>query len=209
MNRVFFFIFSLLLSFSLLANSTVFVVNDQGIIRSDKIANNDKNIIKTVGKNQRLQRLTMHYSGWSLVALDGLNGWILSENLTTVSPTLSDNNPNKTVEFYQRMSNELKSKVNLLERENTRLSTLVTDLNSKIKALSLSHKALKNTSESTNVLTKVTNIDNKSPASIVDKLSVNWVYLGVILSIVFLLSLFLVYNKNKRRHFDLNTIKRH
>ena len=205
MNRVFFFIFSLLLSFSLLANSTVFVVNDQGIIRSDKIANNDKNIIKTVGKNQRLQRLTMHYSGWSLVALDGLNGWILSENLTTVSPTLSDNNPNKTVEFYQRMSNELKSKVNLLERENTRLSTLVTDLNSKIKVLSL----LKNTSESTNVLTKVTNIDNKTPASIVDKLSVNWVYLGVILSIVFLLSLFLVYNKNKRRHFDLNTIKRH
>ena len=205
MNRVFFFIFSLLLSFSLLANSTVFVVNDQGIIRSDKIANNDKNIIKTVGKNQRLQRLTMHYSGWSLVALDGLNGWILSENLTTVSPTLSDNNLNKTVEFYQQISNELKSKVNLLERENTRLSALVTDLNSKIKVLSL----LKNTSESTNVLTKVTNIDNKTPASIVDKLSVNWVYLGVILSIVFLLSLFLVYNKNKRRHFDLNTIKRH
>lgn len=205
MNRVFFFIFSLLLSFSLLANSTVFVVNDQGVIRSDKIANNDKNIIKTVGKNQRLQRLTMHYSGWSLVALDGLNGWILSENLTTVSPTLSDNNLNKTVEFYQQISNELKSKVNLLERENTRLSALVTDLNSKIKVLSL----LKNTSESTNVLTKVTNIDNKTPASIVDKLSVNWVYLGVILSIVFLLSLFLVYNKNKRRHFDLNTIKRH
>ncbi len=209
MNRVFFFIFSLLLSFSLLASSTVFVVNDQGVIRSDKIAINDKNIIKTVGKNQRLQRLTMHYSGWSLVALDDLNGWILSENLTTVSPTLSDNNPNKTVEFYQQVSNDLKSKVNLLERENTRLSALVTNLNGKIKALTLNHKVLKNTPESASVLTKVTNIDNKNPASIVDKLSINWVYLGVILSIALLLFLFLIYNKNKRRHFDLNTIKRH
>lgn len=224
MNRVFFFIFSLLLSFSLLANSTVFVVNDQGVIRSDRVAINDKNIIKTIGKNQKLQRLTMHYSGWSLVTLDGVNGWILSENLTTESPTLPNNNSNTTAEFYQKMSNNFKIEVaaltqkkSILERENTRLSILVTDLNNKIKALNLNYKVLKNTPEAASVLKASTNIDNKNPTpkdehpdnSIVDSLSDNWIYLSIALLIVLLLAVFSIYNKNKRQHFDLNTIRRH
>ncbi|ALE53158.1 hypothetical protein SP60_08145 [Candidatus Thioglobus autotrophicus] len=223
MNRVFFFIFSLLLSFSLLANSTVFVVNDQGVIRSDRVAINDKNIIKTIGKNQRLQRLTMHYSGWSLVTLDGVNGWILSENLTTESPALPNDNSSTTAEFYQKMSNNFKSEVaaltqkkSLLERENTRLSTLVADLNNKIKALSSNHEALKNTPEATSVLKISTDIDSKNltfkdeyPTSIVDGLNDNWIYLSITLLIALLLAVFSIYNKNKRQHFDLNTIRRH
>jgi hypothetical protein len=96
MSRFFFLIFSLLLSFSTLASSTVFAINDDSVIRSDRANLNNKNVIKVVGKDQPLQRLTMHYSGWSFVSLDGLNGWILSEKLTSTPPISDENNTKKT-----------------------------------------------------------------------------------------------------------------
>jgi len=88
MNKIFSFIFLLLLSVNSLANTTVFVINDNTVIRSDRSDADSKNIIKNVMKDQQLQRLTMHYSGWSLVSLEDVSGWILSDRLTTTPPVL-------------------------------------------------------------------------------------------------------------------------
>ncbi|MBT3447018.1 MAG: hypothetical protein HN441_03815, partial [Candidatus Thioglobus sp.] len=53
MNKIFSFIFLLLLSVNSLANTTVFVINDNTVIRSDRSDADSKNIIKNVMKDQQ------------------------------------------------------------------------------------------------------------------------------------------------------------
>ena len=216
MNKVFFFIFSLLLSFSLLANSFVFVVSDQGIIRSDRISINDENIIRIVGKNQQLQRLTMHYSGWSLVTLDDITGWILSDSVTSSEPALSEKKSTQALEQLNSRLTELAQSNALLNDKNLSLQSKIAKLNDTIKLLKDKQLKTANSSGmkefSKNLSTSDTkkSTPNSSPtASFMFSFKNNWVYLGVVFLMILSFAFFFIYSRSKRRHFDLNTIRRH
>lgn len=216
MNKVFFFIFSLLLSFSLLANSFVFVVSDQGIIRSDRISINDENIIRIVGKNQQLQRLTMHYSGWSLVTLDDITGWILSDSVTSSEPALSEKKSTQALEQLNSRLTELAQSNALLNDKNLSLQSEIAKLNDTIKLLKDKQPETANSSGMKEFSKKLSTSDtkkstpNSSPtASFMFSFKNNWIYLGVVFLMILSFAFFFIYSRSKRRHFDLNTIRRH
>ena len=262
MNKIFSFIFLLLLSVNSLANTTVFVINDNTVIRSDRSDADSKNIIKNVMKDQQLQRLTMHYSGWSLVSLEDVSGWILSDRLTTTPPVLittdSNNNIDQIVELNKELA-QLKDNIealtqqnSLLKNDNTKLNNhllelkqMVSDLTQKnmllksdnsqlntdiegfkgdTKSLNIEHKVQKNSLELDKKSTivdeplsdlKPTNLaksslkDTATSISFIDNLNTNWIYVGIAILLGLVLIVFSIYNNNKRRHFDLNTIRRH
>jgi regulator of replication initiation timing len=226
MSRFFFLIFSLLLSFSTLASSTVFAINDDSVIRSDRANLNNKNVIKVVGKNQPLQRLTMHYSGWSFVSLDGLNGWILSEKLTSTPPISDENNTKKipnALAIQEKLLAQLKDKIqtltqknSLLESENNRLNTHIVKLKADLKASNSVFEQMESSTNTDETSPKLENSDDLVPLSqdnyffsFMGNFNTNWIYLSVAILVVLLIAIFSIYSKNKRRHFDLNTIKRH
>jgi hypothetical protein len=212
----------LLLSYSSLANSTVFAINNDSAIRSERTNLNNENVIKVVGKNQPLQRLTMHYSGWSLVNIDDLNGWILSEKLTSIPPISDLKNINKTPDtlvIQEKLLAQLKDKIqtltqknSLLESENNRLNTHIVKLNADLKT---SNSAFEQLEKDQNP-PKLENSDDLAPLSkdnsffsFMGILNINWIYLSVTILIVLLTAIFFIYSKNKRQHFNLNTIRRH
>jgi TolA-binding protein len=263
MNKLFSLIFLLLLSVSSLASTTVFVINDNNVIRSDRSDANSKNIIKNVAKNQQLQRLTMHYSGWSLVSLDDVSGWILSDRLTTTTPPVvidvdsknntakiellnkeltqskdkiegltqqnsllkSDNTQlNTRLLELEKIVNKLTQKNALLEGDNTQLNADIEAFKANIKPLDVKSKELKNSLELGKKPVKVGkslpdsevgSLDNSAKKDVavsaffIGNLNANWIYIGAAILFGFILIVFSIYNNNKRRHFDLNTIRRH
>ncbi|MDC3266241.1 hypothetical protein OAU67_02420, partial [Candidatus Thioglobus sp.] len=199
-----------------------FAINDDSAIRSERTNLNNENVIKIIGKNQPLQRLTMHYSGWSLVSIDDLNGWILSEKLTSIPPISDLKNINKasdTLVTQEKLLAQLKDKMQtltqknfLLESENNRLNTYIVKLNADLKTSNSTFEHLEKDQnppklENSDDLVPLTN-DN-SFFSFMGILNINWIYLSVTILIVLLTAIFFIYSKNKRQHFDLNTIKRH
>jgi len=231
MSRFFFLIFSLLLSFGSLASSTVFAINDDSVIRSERTNLNNENVIKIVGKSQPLQRLTMHYSGWSFVNLDDISGWILSEKLTSIPPISDKNNTNKTpntLVIQEKLLGQFKEKIqtlthknSLLESENNRLNAYIVKLKSDFKASNTAYKQLEGATyiDKTSISEaspKLENSDAVGPLSkdnsffsFMSDLNTNWIYLSVATLIALLVAIFFIFSKNKRRHFDLNTIRRH
>jgi hypothetical protein len=251
------FIFTLFVSVNIWANSTVYVVNDNSFIRSSKTDSNDQNILKTVDKDQSLQRLTMHYSGWSLVVIEDINGWILSSSLSSNPPVVNNAVSMaiiKTAEYEKelqaltsKLSNSHK-KLAQFEQSNTKLSTTIVTLTASIDALSLENSTLKRSLElhsksavdlikvnkNPNKLSENSLKDSNSNKNTIDKIKskgdsdeiianaakssdsikdtvesiVNWIYIGVIAVIILLLVFIAIYNNNKRRHFDLNTLRR-
>jgi hypothetical protein len=228
MQARFLLIFSLLLSANLWANSAVFVVNDDSKIRSSKFEQNSKNILKIVNQNQKLQRLTMHYSGWSLVSVDDINGWILSSNVTSQAPIIKpksvlnlDTNNEKYKIKITALSAELlnaENNITLLEQSNIKLIADISALNASINTLTQDNlasnqaasvfKSTTNTSESVNteILNPVYN-DIKED-SLMKILIANWIYFSVAIVAILLLISFLIVNRNRRRHFDLNSLRR-
>ena len=226
MSRFFFLVFSLLLSFNSLAISTVFTINDGDAIRSDRVNLDDKNIIKIIGKDQSLQRLSMHYSGWSLVSIDDVNGWILSEKLTSIPPISDENNTNEAANLLvikENLSRQFKEKIKILtqknsslEAENTRLNAYIVELKAEIEATNLVYTQPEGTPKNEEVLSKLENSSdveslskNDSPFSFMSSLKTNWIYLSIAILIVLLMAIFSIYSKNKRRYSNLNTIRRH
>lgn len=231
MSRFFFLIFSLLLSFGSLASSTVFAINDDSVIRSERTNLNNENVIKIVGKSQPLQRLTMHYSGWSFVNLDDISGWILSEKLTSIPPISDKNNTNKTpntLVIQEKLLGQFKEKIqtltqknSLLEGENNRLNAYIVKLKADFKASNTAYKQLEGATyiDKTSISEaspKLENSDAVGPLSkdnslfsFMSDLNTNWIYLSVATLIALLVAIFFIFSKNKRRHFDLNTIRRH
>lgn len=222
MSRFFFLIFSLLLSFSSLASSTVFAINDDSVIRSDRANLNNKNVIKVVGKDQPLQRLTMHYSGWSFVSLDGLNGWILTEKLTSTPPISDENNTKKipnALAIQEKLLGEFKENIkilthknSLLEIENNHLNAYIVKLKADLKASNSTFEQLEKDKNSP----KLENSDDVDPLSqdnylfsFMGNFNTNWIYLSAAILIILLIAIFSIYRNNKHRHFDLNTIRRH
>lgn len=85
MKKIYLFFAAFLISYSVLAISQVYVINDNTPL---KVENNNKAATLTsLAKNTELSRLTMHYSGWSQVSTNNnLVGWIPSDQLSTIAP---------------------------------------------------------------------------------------------------------------------------
>jgi hypothetical protein len=228
MQARFLLIFSLLLSANLWANSAVFVVNDDSKIRSSKSEESSKNILKIVNQNQQLQRLTMHYSGWSLVAVDDINGWILSSNVTSQAPIIKpkpalnlDTNNEKYKIKITALSAELlnaENNITLLEQSNTKLIADISTLNASINTLTQDNLALNQAAsvfKSATNLSEAVNTETLNPVNneikedfLMNILIANWIYFSVAIAATFLLISFLIVNRNRRRHFDLNSLRR-
>ena len=263
------FIFTLFLSVNVWANSTVYVVDDNTVVRSTKSEVNDQNILKTINKDQSLQRLTMHYSGWSLVTIDDIDGWVLSSHLTSQAPTAIINvdysvaaeaaQYKKELQALTFKLSEANQKIIQFKESSVQISNTVATLTASIDALSLENSTLKRSlemqSKSVIDLIKVNKNpnepsenslkDSNSNKNTIDKIKtkgnsdikinskviksdeitanavkssdsfkdtaesiVNWIYIGIVAIIILLLVFIAIYNNNKRRHFDLNTLRR-
>ncbi len=211
------------------------------MIRSDRDGTHDKNIVKIVNKDQQVQRLTMHYSGWSLVSLESVNGWILSSELSTIAPISTDNSSiDKTLEdgkIHQQEVEKLKLKISTLLKnndsllaKNTQISTENTRLIAKNKLLNTSIETLnsdlktlkvKNTQEKVLNPTLEKQVDNSKAsqdAVIVEKkdsgvnisniFAINWLYIITALLVILAAIALSFFNRNKRRHSDLNILRR-
>ena len=89
MKKITFFITLLFLSFSVFSASNVYTLQGNTALRLDNTSKSK--LLKTLPKDTKLQRLTMHYSGWSQVVLGDLHGWILSDQLTKTAPKNNTN----------------------------------------------------------------------------------------------------------------------
>lgn len=240
MKARFLFVFSLLLSVGVWANSTVFVLEDNTAIRSSKSEENSNNILKVISKDQQLQRSTMHYSGWSLVEIDDINGWIPSAVLTDVAPNKLEKNTNndallKELGHYKKKAKDLSDKLleadqklkdlqASYEKSNNTITKLTTDL----EALTLENKHLLKIkseakkvkiSQEKKVKQKPKSANNNAPAIANNEanlakgvtttpFNMNWVYAAAGAFGIVVLLFFSIYNRNKRRHFDLGTLRR-
>ena len=121
----------LFLSFGVFSASSVYTVQDDTALRSDKSSNSK--VLKVLVKDTRLQRLTMHYSGWSKVDLKGLNGWVLSSHLTKTMPENTRNIVAKSGvksdnSKYIKQINNLKESLEKSQLKNKNLSSEIVDI---------------------------------------------------------------------------------
>jgi uncharacterized protein YgiM (DUF1202 family) len=127
MRKITFFITLLFLSFSVLSASNVYTLHDNTALRLDNTSKSK--LLKTLPKDTKLKRLTMHYSGWSQVVLGGLQGWTLSDHLTKTTPKnntniLAGSNTNK----YSNQIENLKKSLENLQLKNNDLSSKIVDM---------------------------------------------------------------------------------
>ena len=131
MKKILFFIALSFLSFGVISASSVYTVQDNTALRLDKMPKSK--VLITLSKDTKLQRLTMHFSGWSQVKVNGMSGWILSDKLTQVTPKIvinmstkssvnSDNNK------HSKQINNLKKSLAKLQLENKALSSTIADI---------------------------------------------------------------------------------
>ncbi|RUM82322.1 MAG: hypothetical protein DSZ16_02535 [Candidatus Thioglobus sp.] len=143
MKKITFFISLLFLSFGVFSASNVYTLQDNTALRLDNTSKSK--LLKTLLKDTKLKRLTMHYSGWSQVVLGGLQGWILSDQLTKTTPknntnTLAKSNTKAGDNNHSVQIENLKKSLEKLQLKNK-------DLSSKIVAM----KALNSESTTTDL----------------------------------------------------------
>ena len=168
MRKITFFITLLFLSFSVFSASNVYTLHDNTALRLDNTSKSK--LLKTLPKDTKLKRLTMHYSGWSQVVLDGLQGWTLSDHLTKTTPENNTNilagfntnnnsnqieNLKKSLENLQLKNNDLSSKIVDMKAFNSESTTKITADLSMLKqrnaALSTRNNDLQSQVDSTDV----------------------------------------------------------
>ena len=168
MRKITFFITLLFLSFSVFSASNVYTLHDNTALRLDNTSKSK--LLKTLPKNTKLKRLTMHYSGWSQVVLGGLQGWTLSDHLTKTTPKNNTNilpgfntnnnsnqieNLKKSLENLQLKNNDLSSKIVDMKAFNSESTTKITADLSMLKqrnaALSTRNNDLQSQVDSTDV----------------------------------------------------------
>ena len=131
MRKIPFFITLLFLSFSVFSASNVYTLQDNTALRLDNTSKSK--LLKTLSKDTKLQRLTMHYSGWSQVVLDGLQGWILSDQLTKTAPKNNTNTLAKSTtkagdNNHSIQIENLKKSLEKLQLKNKDLSSKIVDI---------------------------------------------------------------------------------
>ena len=167
MKKITFFITLLFLSFSVLSASNVYTLHDNTALRLDNTSKSK--LLKTLPKDTKLKRLTMHYSGWSQVVLGGLQGWTLSDHLTKTTPTNNTNilagfntnnhsnqieNLKKSLENLQLKNNDLSSKIVDMKAFNSKSTAITADLSmlkQRNAALSTRNNDLQSQVDSTDV----------------------------------------------------------
>ena len=168
MRKITFFITLLFLSFSVLSASNVYTLHDNTALRLNNTSKSK--LLKTLPKDTKLKRLTMHYSGWSQVVLGGLQGWTLSDHLTKTTPKNNTNilpgfntnnnsnqieNLKKSLENLQLKNNDLSSKIVDMKAFNSESTTKITADLSMLKqrnaALSTRNNDLQSQVDSTDV----------------------------------------------------------
>ena len=131
MRKIPFFITLLFLSFSVFSASNVYTLQDNTALRLDNTSKSK--LLKTLSKDTKLQRLTMHYSGWSQVVLGGLQGWILSDQLTKTAPKNNTNTLAKSTtkagdNNHSIQIENLKKSLEKLQLKNKDLSSKIVDI---------------------------------------------------------------------------------
>ena len=131
MRKITFFITLLFLSFSVFSASNVYTLQDNTALRLDNTSKSK--LLKTLSKDTKLQRLTMHYSGWSQVVLGGLQGWILSDQLTKTAPKNNTNTLAKSTtkagdNNHSIQIENLKKSLEKLQLKNKDLSSKIVDI---------------------------------------------------------------------------------
>jgi uncharacterized protein YgiM (DUF1202 family) len=132
MKKILFFIALSFLSFGVISASSVYTVQDNTALRLDKTPKSK--VLKTLSKDTKLQRLTMHFSGWSQVKVNGImSGWILSDKLTQVAPKIVINMSTKSSvnsdnNNYSKQIKNLKKSLVKLQLENKVLSSTIADI---------------------------------------------------------------------------------
>jgi SH3 domain protein len=155
MKKITFFITLLFLSFSVFSVSNVYTLQGNTALRLDNTSKSK--LLKTLSKDTKLQRLTMHYSGWSQVILGSLQGWILSDQLTKTAPKndvyiLAKSNTKSGNNKHSDLIENLEESLEKLQLENK-------DLSSKIVHM----KAL-NTESTTKITTDLSALQQKNTA---------------------------------------------
>lgn len=217
-KNLFLLFFTLLLSFSAFSQSAVYVTEDQTHLRSDRSNTSDKNIILTLSKNQKLNRLIMHYSGWSEVSIDGKTGWILSSKLTADAPkNIAFSEPSSPavnlaenpayIESLEKLKT-LESNIERLSKENFSLSSQVIDLKETNKqnttALQKRYTDLeaKNQQLIQKNIALNSQLDSASKDELIDTLLK--IFFGLIIGIIFSFLVAKIIEKRKR---SFNTIR--
>ena len=131
MKKILFFIALSFLSFGVISASSVYIVQDNTALRLDKMPKSK--VLITLSKDTKLQRLTMHFSGWSQVKVNGMSGWILSDKLTQVAPKIVINMSTKSIvnsdnNKHSKQINNLKKSLAKLQLENKALSSTIADI---------------------------------------------------------------------------------
>ena len=185
MKKTSFLIFSIFFVLNAFALSSVYTINDNTKIRSERSDTTEKNIIKVLAKDQKLQRSTMHYSGWSMVSIGSISGWVLSQELTDQPPVVNTVKP--SLDFVKKIKNLeqinaklssdmadmkalLASENDKLTKENTFLKQQVLQLSSQLESLTLANKKLldnnqKNTTNKPEKTPTQTSATNKLPTA--------------------------------------------
>jgi hypothetical protein len=123
MKKITFFITLLFLSFSVFSVSNVYTLQENTALRLDNTSKSK--LLQTLSKDTKLQRLTMHYSGWSQVVLGSLQGWILSDQLTQTAPKNNIKVGNNT---HSVQIENLKASLQILQLENKDLSSKIVSM---------------------------------------------------------------------------------
>ena len=131
MKKILFFIALSFLSFGVISASSVYTVQDNTALRLDKMPKSK--VLITLSKDTKLQRLTMHFSGWSQVKVNGMSGWILSDKLTQVAPKIVINMSTKSIvnsdnNKHSKKINNLQKSLAKLQLENKALSSTIADI---------------------------------------------------------------------------------
>lgn len=123
MKKIYLFVATLLLSYSVLAISQVYVINDNTPLKADN--NSNAKTLVSLAKNTELSRLTMHYSGWSQVSTNNnLVGWISSDQLSTIAPAKSIKPAlisDTALTDMKKVISDLKLQLDIYKKDNQKL----------------------------------------------------------------------------------------
>ena len=177
-----------------LANSTKLAIDNMSLYADKTTA---APVLTQIKKHEKLNLLTMHYSGWSQVqTISGDRGWILSANLVDAAPDISGNTGVNTnsdlVDSLNKDILDLKAEnKDLGLSKNKEIVQITTELETKIDGL------------------KVENLELKSQLSQAgDSRSSFDLWLVGILSLILGLLIGFSLSKVKRRRDSFHTINR-
>jgi len=212
MKKTTFFVTLLFLSFSVFSASVVYTSQDNTNLRSDKTSSSK--VLEVLSKDAKLQRITMHYSGWSQVNSNGLNGWILSDKLTQIVPKNTNNLvANSGVKDdnskYIKQIKTLEESLGKLQLENKALSSEITDIKALKAEISTKKIAGLSVIEQQNNGLSAHNIDLQSQLDSIDSDNrINTLFIFILGLIIGIIVSVIIGRLAQKKRDSFNTISR-